>query len=95
LREALEQCLSVENFYFREHCNSTKDCGFPLNYDENISLRSRSGESILMIAVVPFSGCLSRQEKTVGMRRIGMKSISGGVVQGREKSVLSTTVVLE
>jgi hypothetical protein len=31
----------------------------------------------------------------VGMQRIGMKGTSGRVVQERERSALSTTVVLE
>jgi hypothetical protein len=46
-------------------------------------------------AVESVNGCLSRQKKAVGMQRIGTKGGSGRVVQGREKSVRSTTVVVE
>jgi hypothetical protein len=46
-------------------------------------------------AVESVNGCLSRQKKSSGMQRIGTKGGSGRVVQGREKNVHSTTVVLE
>jgi hypothetical protein len=46
-------------------------------------------------AVDSVNGCLSRQKKACGMQRIGTKRGSGRVVEGREKSVPSTIVVLE
>jgi hypothetical protein len=46
-------------------------------------------------AIELVNGCLSRQKKAVGLQRIGTKGGLSRVVQGREKSVLSTTVVIE
>jgi hypothetical protein len=62
----------------------TKDSGLP----KIITITSLS-------AVESVNGCLSMQNKAVGMQRIVTKGGSGRVVQGREKIVLSTTRVLE
>jgi hypothetical protein len=60
----------------------------------NISLHSPSGESPYDNCCA-FSGCLSRQQKAVGMRRIGTKGTSYRVARGRERSMLSMPVVIE